>query len=397
MKLRTWKYYIKQGFKGVGKNGLMSIASIIIVAACAFIVVLSLCIAANIGYMLEQVESKVGVVLYIGDKPTDKQVEELKSKIEGMDHVTGVKYKSADEALKEYGEKTKQDFSSFKDDNPLPRSLEVSIDDINNQTEFVKSMEELQLSFEKEIFGVKDEETSSESETQTATVEISTQAATVKQENVPVQAETTKTEPSTQPTTLPVKNEAEQPKETSAQMPEVVSQATTASIITDGSAVIGDADYKYQGIESIQHAQKLTEVLMTIDTVFKIVAFVLIAILCVIAIGIIMNTIKLTVFIRKNEINIMKYVGATDWFIRWPFVIEGIIIGIIGSAIPTVLCWLGYQKIYTMFNNTNLLAALGHLRTADELFIYIAPVTIGVGIVLGAIGSINSIRKHLKV
>ncbi|MGN1318612.1 MAG: permease-like cell division protein FtsX [Lachnospirales bacterium] len=419
MKLRTWKYYIKQGFRGIAKNGLMSLASIVIVSACAFIVILSLCIAANINYMLEQVESKVGVTLFIGDKPTDEQVMELKAEIEAMNHVTEVRYKSADEALEEYGKKTNQNFESFKEDNPLPRSLEVSLDDINSQAAFIDDIESLQLSFEKKILGIEDDDTVADTSTQ-ATTQTTTQPQTVAQPQTQAQtvaqpqtqavtqpkvnAPQTQTatqaqqqaQPQTQPTTLPPKNEAEQPQAISPNMPEKKSEPTTALVLTDGP-VLGDADYKFQGIESIQHAQRLTEVLVTIDTVFKIVAIVLIAILCVIAIGIIMNTIKLTVFIRKNEIGIMKYVGATDWFIRWPFIIEGIVIGIIGAIIPVGFCWVGYLKLYDMFNNTNLLTALGHLKEGNELFYVIAPVTVGVGVLLGAIGSINSIRKHLKV
>lgn len=421
MKLRTWKYYIKQGFSGIAKNGLMSLASIIIVSACAFIVILSLCIATNINYMLEQVESKVGITLFMGNKPTDEQVMQLKDRIAAMDHVTGVEYKSADEALKEYGEKMNQNFDGIKEDNPLPRTLLISLDNIKSQKDFIAKMEDLQVEYENELFNTDNSKeaatqqtttqaaTKAAQATQVATVaQPATQTATAVKPQAPATQQaaqptaqkpataTTVVQPATQPTTLAVKNEAEAPKGVSPQKPEVVSQATTQLVLTDGP-VIGDADYKYQGIETIKHAQKLTETLVTVDTVFKIVAICLIAILCVIAIGIIMNTIKLTVFIRKNEINIMKYVGATDWFIRWPFIIEGVVIGIIGALIPIVFCWFGYFKIYDMFNNTTLLTALGHLRQANDIFTTIAPITLGVGVLLGAVGSINSIRKHLKV
>lgn len=423
MKLRTWKYYIKQGFKGIGKNGLMSLASIIIVSACAFIVILSLCIMANIDYILTQIESNVSVILYMGDKPTDEQVMELKAQIESMDHVVNVDYKTAEEALEAYAEKTNQNLmESFKDDNPLPRTMQITLDDINYQKPFAEELKQVQMDFEEEILGISADEdgavsetqsqtttqaatqTTTQSATQAATAEQVTQSATQAAVQAPAPttqtAAQTTTQAATQATTqaanLPVKNEAEAPVGISPDMPEIASQATTESIATDGP-VLGDADYEFLGIEKIQQPQQLTDTLVTIDTVFKLVAVIIIAILCIVAIGIIMNTIKLTVFIRKNEINIMKYVGATDWFIRWPFIIEGIVIGIIGAAIPTVLCWFGYFEIYDVFTQNTFLSAIGQLREGNEIFMVIAPVTIGVGILLGAVGSINSIRKHLKV
>ena len=84
MKLRTWKYYISQGFRGVFKNGLMSAASIIIVSACVFTVILSLSIMVNVDYVLNQIESNVGVTVFLGNKPTDAQVKVLQKKIEEM-------------------------------------------------------------------------------------------------------------------------------------------------------------------------------------------------------------------------------------------------------------------------------------------------------------------------
>lgn len=422
MKLRTWKYYIEQGFKGIAKNGLMSLASIIIVAACAFIVILSLCIITNIDYMLTQVESNVGIVLFMGDKPTDEQIMELKADIEKMDNVTGVVYKSAEEALRDYAEDTEISLDGFKEDNPLPRSLEITLNNINSQKSFLNKLEQVQWDFEEKVLGKTTENKESEVQSSTqstsqvttqvgvqpasqtaASAENPTQSATVAKVQAPgdsVQPSQTATQAQTaasQPNNLAVKNEAEPPTGISPNMPEVVSQATTETAL-GGEPVLGDADYEFKGIERIQHAQQLTNTLVTVDTIFKLVSIVIIAVLCVVAIGIIMNTIKLTVFIRKNEIGIMKYVGATDWFIRWPFIIEGVVIGIIGAAIPTVLCWLGYLKLSAMYSDNSLLRAIGlQLRDCNEIFMVIAPITIGVGILLGAVGSINSIRKHLKV
>jgi cell division transport system permease protein len=109
---------------------------------------------------------------------------------------------------------------------------------------------------------------------------------------------------------------------------------------------------------------------------------------------IISNTIKLTVFARRKEINIMKYIGATDWFIRWPFVVEGVIIGLIGAAAGfiaiSVLYWLFSSKIAEEVNIISLVN-LGDLQF-DVIYTFAL-----VGIVIGALGSTISIRKYLRV
>lgn len=94
----------------------------------------------------------------------------------------------------------------------------------------------------------------------------------------------------------------------------------------------------------------------------------------------------------------MKYVGATDWFIRWPFIVEGVIIGLIGAAIPSVISWLSYDRIVDYFNtHISVLNTLMSLKSGSEIFIVTIPVALLVGALLGAVGSITSVRKHLRV
>lgn len=365
MKLRTWKYYINQGLKGIFKNGLMSFASITIVSACIFVVIISLCIITNVDYMLTQIESDIGVTLFLGDKPTQEDVDGLIGQLKNMPEVGEVKFKSADEALEDAKKIYSTDLlNGLKDDNPLPRSIEVRLKDIKYQKSFISKAEQLQIDFEKQLTG-------SKTDTASQTIEATTQATTQKTAGLfsdIAYADTTQV------------------------------QATTQVQTQAGTPKIGDSNYKYQGIELISHAQQLTETLITIDTAFKFVSVVLVAILSIVSVGIIMNTIKLTVYIRKNEINIMKYVGATDWFIRWPFIIEGLIIGIIGSIIPSVICTLGYVKLFNFFNSDYaVLRNIAQLKPAADIFTVIIPVAILIGMLIGAIGSISSIRKHLNV
>ena len=400
MKLRTWKYYISQGFRGVFKNGLMSAASIIIVSACVFTVILSLSIMVNVDYVLSQIESNVGVTVFLGNKPTDAQVKVLQKKIEEMPNVTKVTYISQQGALEKAKKMWDTDtLDGLKEDNPFPRSLDVQVSGISHQKDVIARITKLQQEFENQIVNG-EVETVAETTTidpaqaakaavNNAVKEAGSQPTTTKTAlldkltgTVEVQAEGTSATPVTEG--LPT--------------PATIQQENNEPVTVNNAPKIGDADYEYQGIESIRHAQQLTDTLMAIDAIFKIVSVVIIAILAIISIGIIMNTIKLTVFIRKNEIGIMKYVGATDWFIRWPFIVEGVIIGLIGAAIPSVITWLSYDRIVDYFNtHISVLNTLVSLKSGSEIFIVTIPVALLVGALLGAVGSITSVRKHLRV
>lgn len=390
MKLRTWKYFINQGLRGIFKNGLMSFASIVIVSACIFIVILSLCIITNIDYILTQIESEIGVTLFLGEKPTQEDVDSLMVELENMPEVSSVKFKSADEALEDAKEMyTPELLDGLKDDNPLPRSIEVKLKSITYQKSFLQKAEQLQIDFEKQIMGLSEADTpADESAEEQSAITDSTEAAT---ENVSQSSAGLFTDIVYAETTVAATQSAAQ---TGTETATEAAQGSTPA----GTPQIGDEDYEYQGIELISHAQQITDTLITIDTAFKLISAILVAILSIVSIGIIMNTIKLTVFIRKTEIGIMKYVGATDWFIRWPFIIEGVIIGLIGAIIPSVICTLGYIKLYDFFNTDySVLKNIAQLKPAIDIFTVVIPIALIVGMLIGAIGSISSIRKHLNV
>lgn len=406
MKLRTWKYYISQGFRGVFKNGLMSVASIIIVSACVFTVILSLSIMTNVDYILHQIESNVGVTVFIGNKPTDAQVKAIQNKIEQMPNVTKVTYSSQQDALEKAKEMWDTDtLDGLKDDNPFPRSLEVSISGIGYQKDVIARITKLQKEFENQLLNG---EVETIAETTTIAPEKAAQNAVNQAVKEAASEATTAAPKSTAKKTAlldkltgTVEVQAESTSAAQAEglpTPATIQQENSQPVTVNNGPKPGDADYEYQGIESIRHAQQVTDAFVTIDAIFKIVSVVIVGILAVIAIGIIMNTIKLTVFIRKNEIGIMKYVGATDWFIRWPFVVEGVIIGLIGAAIPSIISWLSYDRIVDYFNtHISILNTLVSLKSGSEIFVVTIPAALLVGALLGAVGSITSIRKHLRV
>ncbi len=149
------------------------------------------------------------------------------------------------------------------------------------------------------------------------------------------------------------------------------------------------------GVDNVRYSQKTIDFILKVSNWVKIVSFVLIGLLLVISLFIISNTIKLTVFARRKEINIMKYIGATDWFIRWPFVFEGILMGLLGAIIAFVLVAYLYgfaqPRLSEQFSGGFEMVQFGGVWSTLVL------IYMGVSALIGASGSVMSIRKHLDV
>ncbi len=132
-----------------------------------------------------------------------------------------------------------------------------------------------------------------------------------------------------------------------------------------------------------------------------IIAYVsagIIIILLAVSIFLISNTVTIGISVRQEEIGIMKYVGATDFFVRAPFVIEGMLIGAIGAGIPLGIIYLLYNKavMYATQSFPSLSKILNFL-TVNEVFSVLIPVSLGMGIGIGFLGSFSTVRKHLRV
>ena len=152
------------------------------------------------------------------------------------------------------------------------------------------------------------------------------------------------------------------------------------------------------GVDRVRSSKDVEDKLLHISRMVIMVSFWMYLLLTVVSISIITNTIRIAVFARRKEINIMKYIGATNWFIRWPFIIEGMIIGLIASAISFGVAFLGYH--YTLNYITN---ALGNEFVGfqfvgkGQMMGLLAVILLIVGPLIGTIGSGISVRKHLKV
>ena len=162
-----------------------------------------------------------------------------------------------------------------------------------------------------------------------------------------------------------------------------------------------DIQNQINGIENvakIESSDETVAALVNIANGIRIVTGVILILLIIISVFIISNTIKLTVHARRKEISIMKYVGATNSFIRWPFVVEGMIIGIIASLISIVIVGGAYNFIANEVVNADFMQMInGSLVSFQDMLSSIIVVYMLLGIGIGALGSIISMRKYLKV
>ena len=151
-----------------------------------------------------------------------------------------------------------------------------------------------------------------------------------------------------------------------------------------------------EGIAKVRADQDISNGFITVRNIAGVISIALIAILLIISVFIISNTIKLTTFDRRDEIAIMKMVGATDGFIRWPFVYEGLLLGLIGAAVAFGLQWLLYAAVSQGIANSDTMQLL---RVVDfrQIWAPVAAVFAGVGILVGVGGSLTAIRKFLRV
>lgn len=151
---------------------------------------------------------------------------------------------------------------------------------------------------------------------------------------------------------------------------------------------------KMDGVEEAKYGQDVIEHLFDITRLVRIFGFILMILLAAATIFIIANTIRLTVFARRKEIAIMKYVGATDWFIRWPFILEGMVLGLIGGIIAALALRSFYAamaaKIYSTLTFFPLMPQYPFMH-------YVAAAIIISGMVIGTIGSAISLKRFLQV
>jgi cell division transport system permease protein len=155
---------------------------------------------------------------------------------------------------------------------------------------------------------------------------------------------------------------------------------------------------KLDGVRKVNQSKAAARTLTDFNRLLTLISIAVIAILIAVAAFLISNTITVGVSVRKDEIAIMKLIGAKDSFVRAPFVVEGIVIGLVGSLIPLVILWFLYQNLLIYIKNRfTFLSNLVNFVPEKEIFHFLIPVALLLGVGIGYIGSRVTLKRHLKV
>ncbi len=155
-----------------------------------------------------------------------------------------------------------------------------------------------------------------------------------------------------------------------------------------------------ESIPGVRHvnSDKVADTLSGMNSLISYVSIGIILILLGVSVFLISNTVTVGISVRRAEINIMKYIGATDYLVRAPFVIEGMLIGLLGAVIPLLIIYGIYNTILTfVVEKFTSLSKLLEFLPADAIFDFLLPVSLLVGVGIGLLGSIVTVRKHIKV
>lgn len=152
------------------------------------------------------------------------------------------------------------------------------------------------------------------------------------------------------------------------------------------------------GVREIKKSEVAAGVLTDFNRLLAAISIVIIAILILVAVFLINNTITVGIAVRREEIAIMKLIGAKDSFVRAPFIVEGIVIGLVGATIPLILLSFVYHSVVSyVANEFNLLSSMLTFVPMSEVFAVLIPVSIILGVGIGYLGSRFTLKKHLKV
>lgn len=302
MKINTFFYSVKQGFKNIFRNKMFSLASIATMAACIFMFGLFYIIITNFTSTVHSIEKGVSVTVFFDKGLSEGEIKSIGDQIAKRAEVSRMEYVSAEDAWNAFKAvyfEGKEDLAQgFAGDNPLANSAhyQIYLSDVSMQNSLVTYL--------KTIDGVR----------------------------------------------------------------EVKESAKVANTLTDFNHLVG---YVSAGI--------------------------ILILLCV-AVFLISNTVTVGISVRKEEIAIMKLIGATDYLVRAPFIVEGIFIGLIGATIPLLLLYFMYQKIIVYIaDKFNFIGSMINFVPVHTVFKTLIPVAVILSVGIGFLGSRLTIRKHLKV
>ena len=301
MRPSTIWFTLKQGIVNIKRNWMFSLASILTMAACIFLVGVFYSIVNNVDNIAHKVEQEVPITVFFNEGTTQEQIEQISAMISQRPEVEKVEFTSADQAWEDFKEEYFQGSDAaegFRDDNPLVNSANLAV--YMNQIEM---------------------------------------------------------------------------------------QGELVSYI--------------QGLDQVREVEQSEEAANTLGSFNRLVSYaslVIIVLLIVISVFLISNTVSVGIAVRKEEIGIMKYIGATDGFVRAPLVLEGMVLGLIGAAIPlTALYFLYNTAVEYVLTRFNVLTGVVEFIPVANIYRVLVPISVALGIGIGLIGSFWTTRKHLRV
>lgn len=302
MRLSTFIYCVKEGFKNICRNVWFSLASTAIISACIFLFCMFFALVANVQYMVKKAETTVGITVFFDETMPQAEIEKLGSEIQVRPEIKEIRFITAEEAWesfkKDYFKDQENLAEGFADDNPLAgsASYEIFLNDIADQGQIVAYLNTI------------------------------------------------------------------------------------------------------EGVRKVNYSNDMAAGLSSLNTMLGLLSAVIIGILLAVAIFLISNTISTAAAFRKNENKIMRLIGATNFMIRAPFVVEGIIIGFVGAALPLAAVFFLYrQAVEYMLEKFNILSNIIEFIPIHQIFPYMVTVAMVLGVGIGFAGSFFTIRKHLKV
>ncbi len=295
MKFRSSGYLIKEGFKNILNNRMMSLASIGVLISCLLITGAAIVTSLNARSFISSIGDENMITVYLDPEMSDIDALKLGAQIDKLDNVRSSEFYSKTKGIEEYKEKLGDElFASMQgDQNPLPHSYKVRLDDFSKYEETVKSLE------------------------------------------------------------------------------------------------------KIDGVFNISNRSELAGKITKLNQLVTYVGIAAVIILGLVTLFIISNTVKMTMYTRRFEISIMKSVGATNAFVRIPFLVEGMAIGFISGILSSIIMIAIYDPVIQAIRNISYVIYEASIPIS-EIWPYIALAFLGSGILIGAIGSFISVSKYLK-
>lgn len=299
--LNSFFYLVKQGFKNLWNNRLMSLASVGVLVSCMLLIGTAALLAVNVSSVVSELENQSEAIVYLDDNTTQDDQERIRKAIIATGKIATVEFIPKEQALSEMMSSMGDEgllFEAYQEDNNLPDSFRITFDDVSNLESTVASIESV------------------------------------------------------------------------------------------------------DGVLSVSAMTEVANVITGLKKMAYIGGVIIIGLLIAVSLMIVGNTIKITVFSRRREVNIMKYVGATNGFIRLPFIVEGMSLGVISGAISYGLIYFGYDYFtkWVLSQKSEWFSMLvSGIVPFSTISSYLLIGFLGGGALIGVFGCVAFIGKHLKV